>query len=230
MNESDDIPPIEQAFNQHAEVRECPRCTAETWGRPECPACGLVLDDATLESYATRVAQGKRTQLLALAAIGIALFAGFGGIAFGYALGKRSVVVERAATMAVRAEETATVFRALPRRVRFQLHATQLQVLYAPAVLTPGAIRFSPVTVPAQEKPRNTDDLTFVARSDSGWRQLSSEERQLLLVALVRKHQAFLGLAGADSTACAVVLAARQADGTERILAMRDRRGQLFLR
>ncbi|MBW7932074.1 MAG: hypothetical protein H3C62_00405 [Gemmatimonadaceae bacterium] len=222
--------PTDARFTLHPEVRECPRCEAPTWGHAECASCGLTLDDRTLESYRARAVAARQWQSLALGALVIAVVCTVAGAAAGYALGARgSDVAARNATR-TSAQETATVFRALPRQARFQLHATQLQFLFAPEVLEPAAIRFSPVAVPNQPKPAGTDDLTFVARSDSGWRQLTPDERQLLLVALVRKHQAFLGLAGAaDSARCAVVMATRLPDGSERILAIRDRRGQIYV-
>jgi hypothetical protein len=202
-------------FTLHRDCRSCPRCKASTWGQQTCPVCRLVLDDARL----------------ALAAIALVTITALGTGALGYRLGARSVPVAAYADSSITAAAQQRYWNNLPRATQFQLHATQLQLLFRPEMLHVVGLNFKPVAIPGQAPVAGTPDLTMVVSSDSGWLSMATDERRVALAALAKMHQSFLGFSSfQDTTHFAVALKLRAAGGQEQVLGLRDRNGILRVR
>jgi hypothetical protein len=226
-----DSPDVTPTFSMHTSWRECPRCAAETHGRRECPTCTLLLDDATLEAHATRLRDHSRRQQLALAGIALVTFTTIAAGGVGFRLGARSVVAASIADSVTGATAQRRYWQSLPAQTRFQLHAQQLQLLFNPKVATIAAIDFKPVSLPDQPARPGVPDLTVVFQSDSAWRTLAKDERQVMLTALSRTHQSFLAFSGLrDTLQYAVMVKSRVPGDADRILALRDRNGNSFFK
>lgn len=214
------------------DIQVCPRCAAQTFGRLECPSCGLALTPEFLADYAAQVQAQRQSRRLALAALTIALACGLVGFSVGYPMGKRSVAVESRAEAAAVDDQAAAVFRGMPRNVQLQLHAARLRMVYDSTVLPVTAVRFSPIAVPNQDASPGQIDLTLVTNVDSVWKRLPYDARQVMLARLSSVHRTYLALAGArDTMGYAIAIAFRAAPGQpESLLALRDRHGQTFFR
>jgi hypothetical protein len=218
-------------FTLHRDCRSCPRCKASTWGQQTCPVCRLVLDDATLADARTEAETQARRQRLALAAIALVTITALGTGALGYRLGARSVPVAAYADSSITAAAQQRYWNNLPRATQFQLHATQLQLLFRPEMLHVVGLNFKPVAIPGQAPVAGTPDLTMVVSSDSGWLSMATDERRVALAALAKMHQSFLGFSSfQDTTHFAVALKLRAAGGQEQVLGLRDRNGILRVR
>jgi len=218
-------------YSRHHEWQHCPRCRGETFGRRACPLCGLDLNDATLAAAEAGVQRARTRQRLGLAAIGLVLLTALSFGALGFKLGARSVVVGAFADSVMSEAGMRHYFQRLPPQTRFQLHATQLQVIFdVHRVGAIAAIDFKPVPIPQQPATAGVPDLTITFKSDSGWLALAPDERQLVVATFAKKHQAFLAFSGLrDTTDFAVIVRSREGTPPDRVLAMRNRKGELLV-
>lgn len=218
------------SFTRFREMRQCPQCHADTSGRRACPLCELEFDDALVDRVQRAAHAQLKRQIIAVALAVYTAFLVIGTGSIAYALGKRANTV--AARLTARATDAQTLhdFRALPADMQRNLHALMIRNLFAPGILPVAGVRFTQIPVdPAHAPTGEISDLTLVASSDSGWKQRTLDERQVMLTALSRVHQRYLADVGLpDTTHYAVAIAVASLDPSAplRYLAIRMRDGQ----
>lgn len=227
-----------ETFSRCADVTSCPRCAGETYRRPQCPTCALVLSDAVLEQAekATQQQATRRTILSLGLFFGLAM--GFAGLVVGDAHGRRSVAVAATTAETATASQTQAVLRGLDDNARYQLHAAQIRQLFGNRDIMPiTRVKFGRRAIPQQAMPAGIADVTLEVASDAAWRTLTPDEKLMLIAGLAQSHAEFLGLIQApDTSHFAAVISVRDAapggvgEGAERVLALRDRTGALRTR
>ena len=231
MTEDEPQGAAEPSFSRHVGWRECPRCASETHGRRQCPTCELILDDATLEAHTARLQANTRRQRLVLGILALVSITAVAAGGLGFRLGARSIVAASLADSVTGESARQRYFRSLPAQTRFQLHATQLQLLFNPAVATIAAIDFKPIGLTDQPAHPGVPDLTVTFASDSAWRTLAQDQRQVMLTVISKTHQSFLSFSGVrDTLQYAVMVKSRVPGAVDRVLAIRDRNGNAFFK
>ncbi len=221
--------PLRGAYTRYTSLVECPRCFMGTRAEAICPTCHMELSDANIAEEEAVKGQNlhRRGLSLSYVLVAAAVFAMTAPIF--YSMGRRSVSVAQAAQTADLAASAQQVWRGLDETTRLSLKRRDYMTLLNPdSVGRVVEVSFAPIPIVGQTAPTGTPDLSLLFKDGDAWKNLTPNTRLLVIAALAKYHQAFLGDAAyPDSTTFAVQIVAPDGHGGLRRLARRDRTGHL---